>query len=42
MTGCLDTKPNPSSMSSLLMTMDGSVNGRIPDILGDGDEEASR
>ena len=32
-----DIKPNPGSMRSLLLSMEGSVHGRIPDILG-GDE----
>jgi hypothetical protein len=32
-----DIKPRPGSMRSLLLSMEGSVHGRIPDILG-GDE----
>ena len=32
-------KPNPGSMRSLLLSMEGSVHGRIPDILGDDEAE---
>ena len=34
-----DIKPNPSSMRSLLLSMEGSVHGRIRMILGDDEQE---
>ena len=30
-----DIQPRPGSMRSLLLTLEGSIHGRIPDILGD-------
>ena len=34
-----DIKPRPATMRELLLTMEGSVHGRIPSILGDDEEE---
>jgi hypothetical protein len=34
-----DIKPDPGSMRSLLLAMEGSVHGRISDILGDDETE---
>jgi hypothetical protein len=34
-----DVKPAPRPMRELLLAMEGSVHGRIPDILGDSEEE---
>lgn len=34
-----DIKPRTATMRELLLAMEGSVHGRIPDILGDDEEE---
>jgi hypothetical protein len=34
-----DIKPDPGSMRALLLAMEGSVHGRIPEILGDDEGE---
>lgn len=34
-----DIKPNPNAMRSLLLSMEGSIHGRIPEILGADEAE---
>lgn len=34
-----DIKPNPGSMRTLLLSMEGSIHGRIKEILGDDEQE---
>jgi hypothetical protein len=34
-----EIKPHPARMRELLLTMEGSVHGRIPDILGNDEEQ---